>query len=91
MCAMFGEFLPPSILLHFYFLSSFPICQCRLEVLRYSHLMEAMEFHTFFHFFSLVENWKLKNGSYAFVQNGGNELPVHRSHLLHQWVLNGVY
>ena len=22
--------------------------------------------------------------------NGGNELPVHRSHLLHQWMLNGV-
>lgn len=45
----------------------------------------------FFHFFSLVENWKLKNRSYVFVQNGGNELPVHRSHLLHQWMLNGVY
>lgn len=47
MCAMFGESFPPNILLHFY-LSSFPICQCRLDMLRYLHLLEAMEFHTFF-------------------------------------------
>ena len=48
MFAIFAESFPSSILLHYYFLSSFSISQCRLEMLRYLHLLEAIEYHTFF-------------------------------------------
>lgn len=93
MCAMFGESSPPSIFryiftscLHFQYVNV--DLKCFVTYIFWRRLNSIPFFFTSFRWLKIGN---FKNGPYAFVQSGGNELPVNRSHLLHQWMLNGEY